>query len=315
MTKWEWSEMSAGKQGGALKIRKLAGALLMAGLFISTASASATEVVTGDVETILNTRTGNLTVWRLESNPNVLLFDFPGLTSQGLTFNRVTHLTEQFNEPYKRVLGSAEFLKYLEAKRRSQANFAYGHDLLVSELVLFFNLADRDKIDLFPEEVALRNFLIEQGIIKVWRGIYQASKDRPNTVVLSIPQTQERQANEPAISAFARRAIVLHEVAHAEFYTNKYYAEYCRKFWNTRLTEQQRERFRRFLSKNNYTANGDELLINEMQAYLMFTPDKASFSAAKLGVTEAELDAMRDLFVNGRPPTRLPIYTPEGVRR
>ena len=303
------------KRGAFPKMRKLAGAVLAAGLFVAASCASAVEVTTGDVETVLGARTGNLTVWQLENNPNVLLFDFPGLTLQGRTFNRVTYLTEQFNEPYKRVLGNAEFLRYLEAKRRSQANFAYGHDLLVGELALFFNRADRDKIDLLPEEVALRNFLIEQGIVKVWRGIYQVNKDRPNVVVLSIPQVQERQDNEPAITAFARRAIVLHEIAHAEFYTNKYYAEYCRKFWNTRLTEQQRERFRRFLSKNNYTMNVDELLVNEMQAYLMFTPDKASFSAAKLGVSEAELDAMRDLFVNGRPPTRMPIYTPEGVRR
>lgn len=303
------------KRGAFRKVRALAGAFVAAGLFFAAGSVSAAEVVSGEVETILNSRTGALTVWRLENNPNVLLFDFPGLEMQGRTFNRVTYLTEQYNAPYKRVLGNAEFLKYLEAKRRSQANFAYGHDLLVSELALFFNLADRDKVELLPEEIALRNFLIEQDIVRVWRGIYQVNKDRPNVVVLSIPQVQERQGGEPAITPFARRAIVLHEIAHAEFYTNKYYAEYCRKFWNTRLTEQQRERFRRFLSRSNYSMNESELLVNEMQAYLMFTPDKSSFSAAKLGVTEAELDAMRDLFVNGRPPTRLPIYTPEGVRR
>lgn len=306
---------SFGKVRVVQTLRRLVGVALTAGVLITVQGAAAVEVVSGDVDTVLATRTGALTVWRLADNPNIILFDFPSLTEQGRTFNRITQLTEQFNEPYKRVLGNVEFLKYLEAIRRSQANFAYGHDVLVGELVLFYNLAARDKIDLFPEEVALRDFLVEQGVIKLWRGFYQADRGKANVVILSIPQVQERRENEPAISSFARRAIVLHEIAHGEFYTNKYYAEYCRKFWNTKLTESQRERFRRFLTKYNYTLNADELLVNEMQAYLIFTPDKASFSAAKLGVSEAELETMRDLFVNGRPPTRLPIYTPEGVRR
>lgn len=296
-------------------MRKVAGMMVAACLAAAASSASALEVVSGDVETILNTRTGKLTVWRLTDNPNIILFDFPSLMEQGRSFNRITQLIDQFNEPYKRVLGNAEFAKYLEAMRRSQADFAYGHDVLLNEFVLFFSLADRDKVELSAEEAALRDFLIEQGAIKVWRGIYQVDKAKANLVVLSIPQVQERRENEPPISPFARRAIILHEVAHGEFYTNKYYADYCRKFWSTTLTEEQRGLFKRFLSNYNYTLNLDELLVNEMQAYLMFTPDPASFSAAKLGVKPAELEAMRDAFVNGRPPTRLPIYSPEGVRR
>jgi hypothetical protein len=295
--------------------RGLRRVLLGAGLLGVTMMAGAVDVVTADVETILNSRTGHLSVWRLENNPNVMIFDFPSLAEQGRTFNRMTQLTEQFNEPYKRVLGNAEFVKYLEALRRNEADFAYGHDLLVSEFVLFFNLAERDKVELFPEELAVRNFLIEHGVMRYWRGIYQAEKGRGNLVVLSVPQVQEKRENEPRISLFARRAIVLHEIAHGEYYTNKYYAEYCRKFWWNVLTEDQRARFKAFLSNYNYSLNADELLINEMQAYLMFTPDRGSFSAAKLGVAEAELEAMRDAFVNGKPPTRMPIYTPEGVRR
>ncbi len=298
-----------------LAVRKLTGVLVGLSLAMTAMSATALDVVPADAETILNTRTGNLAVWRLASNPNIILFDFPSLSLQGRSFNRVTQLVEQYNEPYKRVLSNDEFAKYLEAVRRSQADFAFGHDFLLSELVLFYSLADRDKIELSPEETSVRDFLLEQGAIKLWRGIYQVDRSRANLVVLSIPQVQERRDNEPAITPFARRAIVLHELAHGEFYTNKYYADYCRKFWNTVLTEDQRAAFKRFLSNYNYSLNVDELLINEMQAYLIFTPDPASFSARKLGITQADLEAMRDAFVNGRPPTRLPIYTPEKVRK
>lgn len=271
--------------------------------------ARATEIVSGDVQTIMHAQPGKQLIWRLAGNPNVLIFDFPSLQQQGRTFNRMTQLTEQFNEPYKRVMGAAEFVKYLEAIRRNNANFAFGHDLLVSELVLFFNLADRDKIELFPEEAALRDFLLEQGIIKLWRGIYQAAQ--ADVVLLSVPQIQERRENEPPINKYARTAIVLHEIAHGEFYTNKYYADYCRKFWQVTLTEGQREMFRRFLSNYNYSVNAEELVINEMQAYLMFTPDPASFSAAKLGITQQQLDGLRAAFASGKPPTKLPIYSQE----
>jgi hypothetical protein len=73
------------------------------------------------------------------------------------------------------------------------------------------------------------------------------------------------------------------------------------------LNDAQREVFKRFLSKYNYAVNQEELLVNEMQAYLMFTPDPQSFSAKKLGIKDEELEAMRDLFRKGKPPTRLPL--------
>ncbi|MFA7278965.1 MAG: hypothetical protein WC100_02615, partial [Sterolibacterium sp.] len=100
---------------------------------------------------------------------------------------------------------------------------------------------------------------------------------------------------------------LLHEMSHGEFYSNQYYATYCRRFWNDSLNDEQREAFKKFLSSYNYTTTTDELLINEMQAYLMFTPDTASFSAKKLGVSDAELEAMRDAFRKGKPPTKLPL--------
>lgn len=59
--------------------------------------------------------------------------------------------------------------------------------------------------------------------------------------------------------------------------------------------------------------SNEELLINEMQAYLMFTHDPKSFSARKLGVPDAELQRMRDAFRRGKPPTRMPLFPLGGV--
>jgi hypothetical protein len=276
------------------------------GLAAMTAiAASGWSPVPGDYQTILKAKSGAVTVWRLVENPEVLVIDFPTLAQQGHAFNRITQLTEQFAEGHKRVLTGDEFRKYLESIRRSDSTFAFGHDVLVSELALFYNLADRDKIELSPEEATLREFLVEQGLLRSWRGINQALK--PDTVLVTVPQTRERGDGEPKINELARRAILLHELSHGEFYSNPYYAKYCRKFWSETLTDNQREAFTKFLSKYNYSINQDELLINEMQAYLIFTPDPNSFSAAKLGVEESELAEIRNAFRRGRPPTKLPL--------
>jgi hypothetical protein len=60
-----------------------------------------------------------------------------------------------------------------------------------------------------------------------------------------------------------------------------------------------REKFTRFLKQRGYDTNNRELLANEAQAFLMYTPDPAMFSAQALGMTEAELKAMRDTFEGG----------------
>lgn len=264
------------------------------------------DFYSGDFQQILRSRSDSLTVWQYADNPNIYVFDFPGLSHQGRSFNRVTQFTEQqFMEPYPKVLTDAELSRYFEAARRTQADFAFGHDILVSELVQFYNYALRDKVELNSDEVLVRNFLLEHGMMRMWRGFYQGL--RPDVVILSVPQEQGRKSNEPMVSGDARLAILLHEMSHGEYYSNGHYAKYCQRFWYETLSEEQRGHFKRFLAAFNYAVQNEELVINEMQAYLMFTPDPKSFSARKLGVGDDELQAMREAFRKGRPPTRLPL--------
>ena len=285
------------------RISKFLGA---SALVFALSSAWAIDVSSGDFQTVLNARNENVVIWQMAENPNIYVFDFKGLNNQGRSFNRITQFTEQqTTEPYPKVLNNLELSRYIEAARRTQADFAFGHDVLVGELVQFFNYALRDKVELNPEEILVRDFLTEQGLVRFWRGFYQAM--RPDVVILAVPQTQDRKANEPMVSAGARYAILLHELAHGEYYTNTHYQKFCQRFWYETLTENQREAFKKFLGNFNYAVNNEELLINEMQAYLMFTPDPKSFSARKLGVSDAELDQMRSAFRRASPPIRLPM--------
>lgn len=278
---------------------------------LGSACVHAFQVKDGDLKTIFYAKTDVPVVWRYTPNSEVMILDVPGLEQLGRTFNRVTQLTEQqYSEPYPRVLTSLELAKYIGNAHRTFANFAAGHDLRIADLVQFFNLADRDKVELFPEEYALRDFLLEQGLIKEWRGFYQVQ--RPQAMILSIPQVQERRGGEPAVTSQARYAILLHELAHAEFHSNAAYNKYCRAFWANGLTAAQRESFKKFLASMRYSVDNEELVINEVQAYLMFTPDAGAFSAAKLGVTESVLAGLRDSFARGQPPVRLPLRVKAG---
>lgn len=272
-------------------------------MFISPSWAA--EIIKGDIQQIVDHKSEKLTVWNLKKNPSIYVFDFPNLTLQGKTFNRITYFTEQavFSSGYPKVNTNEEMQEYFESVKRTQANFAYGHDIQVNELVQFFNLIDKDKIDIYPEEIALRDFLIETGLMRSWRGFYQAIE--PTTVILSIPQRQDKKADEPAVSDAARRAVFRHELSHGEYFTNDYYANYCRKFWNESLNDKQRKLFTDFLSAHNYNMNNADLMVNEMQAYLMHTMDSNSFSAAKLGVSDAELNDLRKMFRQGNPPSKL----------
>lgn len=283
------------------------GLFVLASVSAILAQAAPPPPVGGNFSQIVGTRTGQLTVWQNLDNPRIFVFDFPGLALQGRTFNRITQFTEQqTSEPYPRVLTAEEMNQRLAAARRTESDFAFGHDVMVHELVTFFNFAARDKVPLSQEEQGLKEFLMAQGMIREWRGFLQSVQ--PNNVILSVPQTQDKTGSEPLINSTARYAILLHEMAHGEYYTNPYYEQYCQRFWQESLTDAQREAFKAFLGKYNYSTVNDSLLVNEMQAYLMFTPDPSSFSARKLGVSAQELEAMREAFRKGRPPTRLPLH-------
>lgn len=296
------------------KIKKLRWFGLVGSLLIYLLSlpAAAFELLSGDFRQILDGKTDRVVVWQYTHNPKIYVFDMPGLAVQGRTFNRITQFTEQQQQaPYLKVLSDLELDTYITALRRTQADFAFGHDVLVAELVNFYNYARRDNVNLNPEELALKDFLVTQGFIRDWRGFYQALQ--PEVVILSVPQIQEKKEREPRITMGARYTILLHEMSHGEYYTNPFYAKYVQQFWYSTLSDAQKGLFRSFLEGFNYAVWNEELVINEMQAYLMFTHDAKSFSAKRLKVTEEELARMRHAFRIGNPPTKLPLFALEDL--
>lgn len=226
-------------------------------------------------------------VFRFASNRRVLVLDFASLRDQGLTFNRIAALTEKIGLPKNRVLRDSELDAAIAASGDTMETYYLGHDYAAADLARFFALADRDGIALNAREEWLRRLLLQEGLLA----------DGARGAVVSIPQA----AAGHGLDAGMRAAILRHELSHAEFFTNAIYAEYVRRFWREGLGEDARAAFRRFFAAQGYDISREELMANEMQAYLMHTIDPRLFSAASLHVPAEVLHQWQAAFLLGMP--------------
>ena len=151
----------------------------------------------------------------------------------------------------------------------------------------FFALADSEQIELDPLEEKLRALLRQEGWLApdVTAGL------------ISLPAV----GSDPRITAAARTVILRHELSHGEFFSNPEYAEYVRRFWMTELTGEERGSVRGFLAKEDYDVREEELMYNEMQAYLMFTRDPTFFAPDMVGMTQGRLAELQARFLAGMP--------------
>jgi hypothetical protein len=226
-------------------------------------------------------------VFRLAANRRVLVLDFASLREQGLMFNRAAAMVEKVGLPRDRVLRDDELDAAIEAAGDTVETYYFGHDYDAGDLARFYSAADRDGVVLRPQEEWLRSLLAQEGMLA----------EGARGAVISIP----RAGSGEGVDASLRATILRHELSHAEFFTNPAYAAYARRFWREGLDEAGRAAFRRYLSAQNYDAALEDLMINEMQAYLMHTTDQRLFNAESLGVTVEVMDRWQAEFLLGMP--------------
>jgi len=233
---------------------------------------------------------------RFALNPTILVLDFASLAQQGAMLNRVAALVEKGGQPRDRVLTDAELASAVLASGATPETYYYGHDYRVADIARFFELADRDHVALDPDEELLRQTLAGQGLLK------------PGAVgaLISIPAL----GSDQLVDAQARATILHHELAHGEYFTVPAYADYTRHFWQDALTEQDRASFRKFLADDGYDDRNEDLMMNEMQAYLMHTRDPRFFSAKAVGIPEERLRWLQAQFLLGMPAGWLRDCTP-----
>lgn len=219
---------------------------------------------------------------RLAENPRILMLTFASLAEQAAMLNRIAAFIEKAGQPRDRVLSDPELAVATGPDPRT---YYIGHDYSAAALRRFFATAARDGIVLNDAEERLRALLKQEGML---------AEDAAGALV-SVP------APEPDLDPQARLAVLRHELSHGEYFTNPDYAAWTLRFWNEYLSEAERAAFRAFLAKLDYDMADEELMANEMQAFLVHTPDGRFFSAAAVGLSPAVLNRLRGAFIAGMP--------------
>lgn len=219
---------------------------------------------------------------RLAENRDVLLISFATLAEQGATLNRIAAFIEKAGQPRDRVLNDFELAA---ATAPSPETYYLGHDYSAESLRRFFAYADRDGIRLNAVEEKLRGLLAQEGLLA----------EGATGALVSVA------APGPDMDAAARRAVLWHEISHGEYFTRPAYAEWTQRFWQEKMSEAERDAFRRYLAKLDYDPADEELMANEMQAFLMHTPDPRFFSPTLVGLSPEAITRLRSAFRAGMP--------------
>jgi hypothetical protein len=223
-------------------------------------------------------------VSRFSADPQIVVIDFPSLTVQGLMLDRVAALVEKAGLPRGRVLGDAALTQAIYNCGDTIESYYYGHDYQAADLRRFFALADADGVTLNKRELWLKGLLTQLGWME------------PGAIgaIITLP------ASGGPVDPGMRAVILHHELSHGAFYTDPAYAAYATAFWNS-LTSADRAAFTAFLGRQGYDAGNTRLILNETQAYLIFTRDPRFFNAAAVGMTDAAVANLRAGFIAGMP--------------
>ena len=252
-----------------------------------TPSAPEFALLSASEQEILHHVPGELTVFRFANDSHIVVLDFASLEQQGVMLNRVAALIEKAGAPHDRVLTEAELSEAIRAGGDTVATYYYGHDYSAQSLRRFFDLVNTGRMTLNPQEERLRRLLIQLGWL------------RPSVRagLISIPAVGAN-AN---VTLSARGAILHHELSHGMFFSDPDYPDFVHDFWNVSLTADERGNVRRFLGSLGYDVTNEELMYNEMQAYLMFTRDPQFFSPGRVGMNAQRVAELQTSFLREMP--------------
>lgn len=249
--------------------------------------------------------------WRvavLASNPAVLVLEFPGLQAQGLALNRIAAFVEKRAASRDKVLTHAELAALLASLGDNTSSFLQGHDYPSAALARFFNQAQRQGLPLNPEEGRLLQLLQDAGLlVKPKAGAasaatsgldeaWQAADARALVTFTAVQPDDPATGPDETVDAQRRQSVLRHELSHGEFFTDAAYRERCWRFWRSALSGAERALFLRYLAAQGYEVADESLMVNEMQALLLHTPDPRAFKGSDLGLSEGALEALRVRF-------------------
>lgn len=257
-----------------------------------------------DVPELLRDRSSPDSGWRLarlRGNPAVMVLEFPNLAEQGAAMNRIAALVEKAGAPRDRVLSDTELHQLITAAGDNAETFYQGHDYVAEQIARFFTMAEQQGQPVNVYEAKLRQLLLDKKVISR-DGKQYTAQGLQAIVTFTAPQPDDpRTPQNEAVDERLRESVLMHEISHGLYFTNQKYREHCWRFWRERISDDERNRFRRLLARMNYDPGNEDLLVNEMQALLMHTPDTRAFGASALGISDKQLADLRARFRKGMP--------------
>jgi hypothetical protein len=241
-------------------------------------------------------------VARLKEYPEVLVIEFPDLLEQGAAMNRLAAFLQKAGASRDRVMDDAELAAFIASSGDNAQTFYQGHDYDDASLARFYAQVRAQGLRLNAQEQRLLAALQSASVLAADPG---AAPPAPPQAVISFTATQgddARTSADEGVDALRREAVLRHEVSHGRFYTRPVYRAHCQTFWQEVLSEAQREAMRAYLAGLGYDRRNELLMVNEAQAFLFNTPDPRAFSAADVGMSDAELAALRLKFWRALPP-------------
>jgi hypothetical protein len=249
-------------------------------------------------EEIQASATDKFVAYVLKGNERTVVLDFPTTLAQARMFGRVILFIERDGTSKTRVMTVAEVQKWLVKNTKTLDTLTMGNNIRASEFARFFNTARLQEEPLTTDERELYDWLLQMQLLREEE--LGVAVVEPEAIVVSVPQVSTVQGCAPcSVSAEQRRVTVEHEFSHARFATDIPYQNYVGWFWSNGMNTVVRSKFTQFLRKRGYDTSIRELVINEMQAFLMHTPNPAAFNASDVGMTEAELTELRQRFQAG----------------
>ena len=239
---------------------------------------------------ILASAPATLQVRRFALQPEIVVVQFASLADQARMLNRVAAFVERAGFPRDRVLTGADLADRLRARGEQADTLYYGHDYRAGDVLRFLDAAAAAGEAFSPDEQRLSALVRSWG----WR------EGSPGALISLV-----RETPSAGLDLAARATILRHELSHGMYFVNAAYAGYVRAFWASTLTPAERARFRSFLASEGYDTAIDDLMMNEMQAYLMHTADARFFKASAIGIAEPRLELLRGLFLTGMPASWL----------
>jgi hypothetical protein len=226
------------------------------------------KIRTASTSEILAAHPAQKLFFRFAPDPNIVIIDFPSSREQAATLDRATAFLMRQGIPHDRVLTNVE----LAAILRTSPAFDNAHAYSAADLVRFFRLMARDHVMPNREERQLQ---------LLFRELHWSAPGAVGAIVALAP-------DQP----------LSHALANAAYFVSPAYAVYAQHFFHDTLTLPEQTRFTRFLAARGYDTDLTDLVVNETQSLLCFTP---AFDPTAIGLTPSQIQSLRTRFLQKIP--------------